>query len=333
MDDLKNKFYKFLIDRENFYMKQYYSNFHKENYFVAIKELEEGIYCVLITDEKEEDIDLLECIEYLKTLGKKFSMNIVVLSEGEYIYLNSHGVNKIIINKNDYSLIGCDEPCIPLRKVLQQIQLNREFQVNKFFKENISTMILIGINIIVFLITALLSNNIFDIDTMVLLRFGAKYNPLIYSGEVWRLLTCAFLHGGIMHIGFNMYALYVIGPQIEQIYETKNYLLIYLSSCITASLLGVIASPRTISVGASGGIFGLMGALLAFAVCERHKLEKKYVWSLIQVILINLVIGLSLNNIDNFGHIGGLLGGAIIGYCTYKLQKRNSIRIRKNKKI
>ena len=333
MNYFENKFYKFLIDRENFYMKQYYSEFHKENHFVAIKELHEGIYCVLITDEKEEDIDLLECIEYLKTLGKTFSMNIVVLSEGDYISLSSQGVNRIVVNKNDYSVISCDELCVPLRQVLQQIQFKKEVQVNKIFKENLCTMILIGINIIVFLITAFLSNNIFDIDTRVLLTFGAKYNPLIYSGEIWRLLTCAFLHGGIVHIGFNMYALYAIGPQIEQIYGTKKYLLIYLSSCITSSMLSVIASPRTISVGASGGIFGLMGALLAFAICERHKLEKRYIWSLIQVILINLVIGLSLRNIDNFGHIGGFLGGGIIGYFTYILQKRNSIKIKSNNKI
>jgi len=333
MNYFENKFYKFLIDRENFYMKQYYSEFHKENHFVAIKELQEGIYCVLITNEKEEDVDLLECIEYLKTLGKAFSLNIVILSEGDYISLNSYRVNRIVINKNDYSVIACDELCVPLRQVLQQIQFKKEVQVNKIFKENFWTMILIGINIIVFLITAFLSNNIFDIDTRVLLAFGAKYNPLIYSGEIWRLLTCAFLHGGIVHIGFNMYALYAIGPQIEQIYGAKKYLLIYISSCITSSILSVIASPRTVSVGASGGIFGLMGALLAFAFCERHKLEKRYIWSLIQVILINLVIGLSLRNIDNFGHIGGFLGGGIIGYFTYILQKRNSIKIKRNNKM
>lgn len=333
MDDFKNKFYELLINREKFYIKQYYSEFQKENNFVAIKELQEGIYCVLITDEKKEDADTLECIEYLKTLGKPFSINIVVLSDGDYISLGLQGVNRIVINKNDYSVIACDELCEPLRHILQQIQVKKEVQVNNILKENFSTMILIGINIIVFLITAFLSNNIFDIDARILLIFGAKYNPLIYSGEVWRLLTCAFLHGGIVHIAFNMYALYAIGPQIEQIYGRKKYLIIYIISCITSSLLSVIASPRTISVGASGGIFGLMGALLAFAISERHRLEKRYISSLIQVILINLVIGLSLRNIDNFGHIGGFLGGGIVGYCLYILQKKNSVKIQKKKKI
>lgn len=326
MNDFKNEVYKVLINRENFYMKQYYSNFHKRDYFLAIKELQGGIYCVIITDEKDENIDISESIEYIKALEKPFSLNIIILSSKDYISLNSYGVNKIVINKYDYSVIACDEACIPLKNVLKQISRKEEVKLDKFFNKNVATIVLITINIIVFLITAILSNNIFDIDTRVLLYFGAKYNPLIYSGEFWRLITYAFLHGGIIHIAFNMYALYIIGPQIQQIYGVGKYLSIYIISCITASLLGIIASPSAVSVGASGGIFGLMGALLAFAIVERHSMEKRYISSLMQVIIINLIIGLSLRNIDNFGHIGGLLGGIIMGYFTYKLKKRNLIK-------
>ena len=141
------------------------------------------------------------------------------------------------------------------------------------------------------------------------LNFGAKSNILIEQGQVWRLLTCAFLHSGLVHIACNMYSLYIIGPQIQQIYGTKKYLIIYIISCITSSLLSYFMSPNSISVGASGGIFGLMGALLAFAIIERHTIQKKYISSLIQIIVINLFIGLSIKNIDNFGHIGGLIGG------------------------
>ena len=84
-------------------------------------------------------------------------------------------------------------------------------------------------------------------------------------------------------------------------------------------------SPYSISVGASGGIFGLMGALVAFAIIERHKIEKRYLSSLLQIIIINLFIGLSIQNIDNYGHIGGLIGGFIIGYIIYRTSK--NIRI------
>jgi rhomboid protease GluP len=80
-------------------------------------------------------------------------------------------------------------------------------------------------------------------------------------------------------------------------------------------------TPNGISVGASGGIFGLMGALLAFAVIERHRIEKRYLSSLLQIIIINLFIGLNIRNIDNFGHIGGLLGGIAIGYIIYKISQ------------
>ena len=76
--------------------------------------------------------------------------------------------------------------------------------------------------------------------------------------------------------------------------------------------------PYGISVGASGGIFGLMGALLAFAIIERNRIDKKYISSLMQIIIINLFIGLSIKNIDNFGHIGGLIGGILIGYIIYR---------------
>jgi len=78
-------------------------------------------------------------------------------------------------------------------------------------------------------------------------------------------------------------------------------------------------------VGASGGIFGLMGALLAFAIIERHKLQKKSISSLVQVIAINLFIGLSIKNIDNFGHIGGLLGGILIGYIIHRISTKEIV--------
>ena len=171
-------------------------------------------------------------------------------------------------------------------------------------------------NIIIYLITAFLSRNIFYIDLDVL-NFGAKSNILIQQGEIWRLLTCAFLHANLVHIICNMYSLYIIGPEIQQIYSTKKYLIIYIISCITSSLLSYFMSPNSISVGASGGIFGLMGALLAFAIIERHKIQKKYLSSLMQIIGINLFIGLSIKNIDNFGHIGGLMGGIVVGYIIY----------------
>lgn len=326
MRNLKEEFYKTLVSKENFYMKQYYSNFHSKEIFIAIKELRDGLYCVLISDKENEEKDSLEAIEYLKTLRKPFSINIVILADDEYIYRNySDSANRLIINKENYNVIACSNSCLPLKQIFESTIQSDLNEHSGFLKNNWLTFLLIAINVIIFMITAFLSKDIFDIDIRVLIFFGAKYNVLIEHGEVWRLLTCAFLHSGLIHIASNMYSLYIIGPQIQQIYGNIKYFIIYIVSCITSSLLSYLMSPKSVSVGASGGIFGLMGALLVFAIIERNRIQKKYISSLLQIIIINLFIGLSIKNIDNFAHIGGLLGGMIISYISYKLLNRNKI--------
>lgn len=327
MKNFKEYFYKILINQQNFYMKQYYSEFHKREVFFAVKELEDGIYCVLISDVKTEGIDYSEIIEAIKRIGKTFSLNMIILSDQEYIDTDQPSIaHKLIINKDNYKVIVCDKYCAPLKQILNSVLQENEMKITKtkekLLKDKSLTLILIGINIVIFLITAFLSRNIFDIDSKILSDFGAKSNMLIKQGQVWRLLTCAFLHSGLVHIACNMYSLYIIGPQIQQIYGVKKYVYIYSISCITSSLLSYLMSPYSISVGASGGIFGLMGALLAFAIIERHKINKKYISSLMQIIIINLFIGLSIKNIDNFGHVGGLLGGLLSGYVLYKISSK-----------
>jgi rhomboid protease GluP len=327
MKNFKEYFYEILINEQNFYMKQYYSEFHKKGMFFAVKELKDGIYCVLISDIKNELVDYSEIIEDIKKIGKTFSLNMIILSNQEHADSDYQSTAyRLIINKDNYKVIYCDKHCIPLKQILNAVVQQNEIKITKT-KENLSkyktlTIILIAINIIIFAITALISRNIFDIDLNTLIEFGAKSNILIKQGQVWRLLTCAFLHSGLIHIACNMYSLYIIGPQIEQIYGVEKYLSIYIVSCITASSLSYLMSPYSISVGASGGIFGLMGALLAFAIIERHKINKKYISSLMQIIMINLFIGLSIRNIDNFGHVGGLIGGIFIGYILYRISNK-----------
>lgn len=321
MKNFKENFYKTLINKENFYIKQYHSNLYDEEVFFAIKELREGIYCVLITNEERRDSDYLEAFVYINTLGKPFSLNIVILADEEYSYgEGAETVDKLIINSDNYEIIHCDPGCIPLKELFENNYKKRNIK-DSFFKDKILTLAIIAINIIVFIVMQYKIYNSGNTVNEILINLGAKYNPLIENGEVWRLLTCAFLHSGFIHIGCNMYSLYIIGPQINQIYGWYKYLIIYTISCITSSLLSFYMSPYGISVGASGGIFGLMGALLAFAVIERHRIEKRYLSSLLQIIIINLFIGLNIRNIDNFGHIGGLLGGISIGYIIYKISQ------------
>lgn len=315
-------FFRTLIDKHGFYMKQYKSNFHNVDKFVAMKEVEGGTYCVLITDDVDENIDVSEAIEFLNTIGKKFSLNVLILSTENYISNSLYHFNKLIINRNDNKVIFCDESCLSLQNIFNSIVKNKK-EDRFVLKEQLPTIILILINTVIFLITAFFSRSIIDINTYVLLVFGAKFGPFISEGEYYRLFTCAFLHGGLIHLLCNMYSLYILGPQINAVYGTYKYISLYIICCFTSSLMSLICAPNTISVGASGAIFGLMGALIAFAFIERKRIDKRFMSGLLQVLVLNLIIGMSIRNIDNYGHIGGLLGGLIVGYIFYAMRLRS----------
>ncbi len=180
---------------------------------------------------------------------------------------------------------------------------------------------LILINVIMYIITALLSGNPFDSDINVLVLLGAKYNELIASGQYYRLITCMFLHGGILHLALNMYSLNSIGPLVERIYGKLKYLLIYFISGIVSSLLSYFFSEG-ISIGASGAIFGLLGTTLVFAITMRKDIGKGFLRNIASVIIINLFIGFTIPNIDNFGHLGGLIGGVITAFICNWISKK-----------
>jgi len=180
------------------------------------------------------------------------------------------------------------------------------------------TIGIIAINVVMYIITAYFSyvyakGSIFNSDTNVLIFLGAKVNDLIQKGQYYRLISCMFLHGGIVHLGVNMYSLYAIGPMVESVYGKAKYIAIYFLSGICASIFSYIFSTN-VSIGASGAIFGLLGAVLVFAVKSKGKTGNGFIKSIISVIFINIFIGVTLPNIDNFAHMGGLLGGMIISF-------------------
>lgn len=319
MRNLKNKIYSFLANTQGFYMKQYYSNFHNDNLWIALKDVEGGIYAVIISKDSEEDIDYDEAYNYLKTLGKNFLLNTLVLVNDNYINSYKNKYSKIVYNTVTKEVLFCSESAIPLKECINII--DKENDINervKIYKEYPVTMILISINVIIFIITAILSKSIIDINTIVLVECGAKVNYLINKGQIFRLLTAAFLHGGIMHILFNMYSLYIVGTVVEKIYGWKKYISIYILSALTSSILSYMLAPMTISVGASGSIFGILGAFLYFAIKERKHLQRGTLGNIIAVIVLNLYIGFTSTSIDNLGHIGGFLGGFILSILLYK---------------
>ena len=140
--------------------------------------------------------------------------------------------------------------------------------------------------------------------------FGVN-RDYVRAGEIYRLLTGTFIHVDFLHLLCNCYALYMIGSMVEGYYGKKKYLIIYLVSAITGSLLS-IAMSSGFSIGASGAIFGLLGSLLYFGYHYRVYFGSVILGRIIPVIIINLGIGFMISGIDNFAHIGGLIGGFLI---------------------
>lgn len=166
------------------------------------------------------------------------------------------------------------------------------------------TYILMGINVLIF-IYMLLGNY-----EEIMMKYG-MYTPYIKRGEYYRLFTCMFLHANFIHLICNMYALYVIGPQVESFFGKWKYLFIYLVSGICGSMLSMTFSQAALSVGASGAIFGLLGSLLYFGNHYRAYLGTVIRSQVLPIIVLNLVLGFMSSGIDNFAHIGGLLGGVL----------------------
>ena len=181
-------------------------------------------------------------------------------------------------------------------------------QANKVFEPKlpIVTIILIALNVLIFLFGIFFGTRDFLINTF------AVYGPFIREGDFYRLITGIFLHADILHLGFNMYSLYVIGSQIESFFGKTKFILIYLFSGLMGSLLSILLNGNVPSIGASGAIFGLLGSMLYFGYYYRVYLGNTLTSQIVPIILVNLLIGFTTSGIDNFGHIGGLIGGFLI---------------------
>ncbi len=178
-------------------------------------------------------------------------------------------------------------------------QENAEFENIFKPKKTIITYILIALNIIIFVLEMAYPR--FVINNFIL-------DPsLVRDGEYYRLVTSLFLHGNIIHLLSNMYTLFIVGKQLESLLGKWKYIFIYLFSGIMGSLLSCIGTFN--SLGASGAIFGLFGAMLYFGYHYRLYFGNVILREIVPVVLINLVIGFSLAGINNAAHIGGLIGG------------------------
>ena len=186
------------------------------------------------------------------------------------------------------------------------------------------TYTIMGVTIFFYLLQVISQNFITGhIDFPELL--GAKVNQWILAGEVWRLITPVLLHGSLLHIGFNMYALFALGPGLEKYYGHSRFFLLYLIGGYAGNVLSFLFSPAA-SIGASTAIFGLVAAESIFIYRNRMLFGDRARSMLINmgfVVMVNLTFGIVQSGIDNWGHLGGLIGGGLFAWFAgpvYKIQ-------------
>ncbi len=204
--------------------------------------------------------------------------------------------------KDEVSSQSANNPPEPVTRISLMLESNRP----------IVTYVLVGVTVIMFVLQ-MISDFVIGYDLPAL--FGMKINELIVRGEVWRLFTPALLHGGLLHIFFNMYALFSIGRDIELYYGHWRYLALYSISAFAGNVFSFLFTAAP-SLGASTAIFGLIGAQALFIYQNRKffKNSRAMLTNSLMVIAINLFVIGSLQFVDNFGHLGGLLGGALFAW-------------------
>ncbi len=221
--------------------------------------------------------------------------------------LHVAGVRKV---KNGTQLKGDD-----LREMLSFFKPVEDFFI---------TPIIIDLNILMYLLMVISGLGVISFQGIDLLHWGANYRPLVVKGEWWRLVSSIFLHGGLIHLLANMIGLIFVGIFLEPVLGRVKYALIYLSTGIIASCASAFWHPATVSIGASGAIFGLYGLFMAFLLFKifPKDFNRTFLVSTIIFVGYNLLMGLT-GGIDNAAHIGGLVSGFVIGVsCIPALKKR-----------
>jgi rhomboid protease GluP len=198
------------------------------------------------------------------------------------------------------------------------------------------TYTILGINIILSIILFVLTTKTthkfaWEFHEVFLEVMGAKFNALIDQGEYWRWITPIFLHASIFHLISNSIGILIFGRMVEITFGRKKMIIIYLFSGFLGVLGSYIWAPVTISVGASGAIFGLLGALLVLSKKYKNTLNRGFESTIWVLIIVNLFMGLTAPNIDNAAHLGGLIGGVIISKFVGAGKK--SIRLKKFRQV
>jgi membrane associated rhomboid family serine protease len=192
-------------------------------------------------------------------------------------------------------------------------------------RRNYALPLLLDTNLLVFLAMVLSGLGVMSFRIEDLVAWGADSRPLVQSGEVYRLVTSQFVHDGLIHIASNMYALLIVASYLAPVSTNRRLIAWYLVCGTGGSLASIAVHPDTVSVGASGAIFGLFGISLALAGLRdrRFGAAGNALWkNAAGVIVLNLILGATIPAIDNAGHVGGLVTGLVIGVATYFYDRR-----------
>jgi rhomboid protease GluP len=197
-------------------------------------------------------------------------------------------------------------------------------------REGLLVWTLIGINVLIWLLNVLSGMDITDPKPIDLLKWGGNNLPYTVN-QPWRLFTSTFLHGGIAHLGWNMLALVQLGLLVQRFYGTSGFLLTYVFSGVAGSIASLFfGASNGVSVGASGAIFGLLGALMCGALTKKNQLGAETAKGLLVTgvvyIALNLFMGFTQKGIDNAAHIGGFFAGILPAYILAERFDRREFR-------
>ncbi|WP_024834209.1 rhomboid family intramembrane serine protease [Ruminiclostridium josui] len=198
----------------------------------------------------------------------------------------------------------------------------KDFEIQFKAQKPWLTYIIIALNIFMYGLLQLVAMKTGTVYEQQLEPFGAKVNNLIMDGQYWRFITPMFLHADIVHLAVNCYSIYIIGTQVEKIFGRGRFLAIYFVSGLIGSAASFAFSLNS-SVGASGAIFGLVGAMLYFSLGRPALLKSSYGVNLVTMTIINIAYGFMNKRIDNHAHIGGLIGGFLTAGAVYLAQEKN----------
>ena len=282
---------------------------------------------VTVTVNGSEADVVSKCTSWQLTDWGRNKKNVNRVLEAIEVARTEHTPQQLQYQYNEWRA-GVEQEEAELRERLEQDKLTANDKLALGVGGYYVTYTLIGINVLVFIVMVFGGVNIFNPTAGDILTWGGNMRAYTASGEWWRLISCVFVHIGIIHLFFNMYALYSIGIYLEPIIGRWNYLAAYLATGVLASVTSLWWSADRVSAGASGAIFGMYGFFLALLTTNylNKEARKAVLSSILVFVAFNLIYGMRAG-VDNAAHVGGLVSGFVLGYIFYMLQKKYNPRM------